>query len=190
MDVFEERLLSIPETFLYRVPPLKKTSGHRAEDWGLAKPTMTARLELVGVGEVLEIRIMSLEDAEKRVAMCPVRCGPGSPSVDAIVDPVVDSSRYFVLRCEDEKRRHAYVGIGFAERDVAYDFKATIYDFSKKIGRQTTAAEAVKEREKVPETPALDLKLKGPIKISLGGRRKDDRDHQDDEDEFGEFESA
>lgn len=190
MEVFEERLLSISECFLYRVPPLRKTSGHRAEEWGLAKPTMTSRLELVGVGDVLEIRILSCGEESKRVAMCPVRCGPGSPSVDAVVDPVVDSSRYFVLRCEDEKRRHAYVGIGFSERDVAYDFKATIFDFSKKIARQTTAAQAVKDRENIPEdeTPSVDLKLKGPIKISLAGHSR--RKQQDDEDEFGEFESA
>lgn len=166
-----QRLLTIAESFLYKVPPLKQSSGHRAEDWGLANPTMTARLELVGVDDVLEIRVFdATSPAEQPVARCPVRCAMGSPPIDAIVDPVVDSSRYFVLRCEDDKKRHAYVGIGFREREVAYDFKATIQDFARSVRREETALEAVRRREDAGETgePELDLKLKGSIKISLG----------------------
>ena len=33
---------------------------------------------------------------------------------------VIDSSRYFVLRLEDGKGRHAFIGIGFNSREEAF----------------------------------------------------------------------
>lgn len=182
-------LLRIDEAFLYQVPPLKHAAGHKAEDWGLANPTMTAKLELVGIDDVLQIRIVN---EDKVVAVCPVRCAKGSPPIGAIVDPVVDSSRYFVLRCEDEQRRHAYVGVGFRERDVAYDFKASIQDFQRSVQREEEAAVVKPEAD-------VDLALKGPIKISLGdGRPRRPVSNEprvlapppSSLDEFGDFESA
>lgn len=39
--VIEQPLLTIKEVFVYRVPPLRASSGHRAEEWGLANPVFT-----------------------------------------------------------------------------------------------------------------------------------------------------
>jgi hypothetical protein len=41
------------------------------------------------------------------------------------VEPVLDSSRYFVLRVEGDGGKRAYIGMGFAERGDAFDFQAS-----------------------------------------------------------------
>ena len=41
------------------------------------------------------------------------------------MEAVLDSSRYFVIRLEDEGKK-AYVGMGFAERTDSFDFSGYI----------------------------------------------------------------
>lgn len=182
---FEQRVLTIPECFLYKIPPLKSSSGHRAETWGLGSPSLVGRIELIGVGTVLEIRIFDHAagcDAAA-VAICPVRCEAQSPPVASVVDPVIDSSRYFVLRCEDADKRVAYIGTGFTERETAYDFKAAVQDFwrcAERERRSVVNAQQWEERTAYDETrgapDSVDLKLKGSIKIRLSGGGEEDED--------------
>jgi len=60
------------------------------------------------------------------------------PSMEYWVEAVVDSSRYFVIRCEDENnsKRVAHVGMGFRERDDAMNFKMGLSDFTRSIERE------------------------------------------------------
>ena len=169
-------LLRCPEVFCYKVPPQASAAGHRAEDWNLGEPRFTGRLHLVGVGSTLECRVLKQDDGDDApVAVCPVRTGDKAPPVDAVVCAVVDSSRYFVFRCEDAKGRRAYLGVGFRERDQAYDFKASIDDFVRAARREATAAvlrEAAEEAAASPvaAAPAVDMSLKGGLKLSFGDK--------------------
>lgn len=65
-------------------------------------------------------------------AVCPIP--PGRRSI--IVEPVTDSSRYYVLRVEDPATgRHAFLGLGFNERGEAFDFSAALNDHERQVKR-------------------------------------------------------
>lgn len=54
--------LTIKECFVYKVPPLRTASGHRAEEWDLAKPLLTGCLKLFQSGDTLRLVIYSFKD--------------------------------------------------------------------------------------------------------------------------------
>ena len=64
------------------------------------------------------------------------------------VDGVIDSSRYYVLRLQDRaSTRSVLMGIGFRERDVAFDFKNALNDYVRYVDRMATADKAKLIRE-------------------------------------------
>mmetsp|Transcript_16298 Transcript_16298/g.42237 ORF Transcript_16298/g.42237 Transcript_16298/m.42237 type:complete len:264 (+) Transcript_16298:62-853(+) len=168
----EHNLHVIKECFVYKIPPLKNESGHRANDWDVNKWLWSGRLRIRAADTKLTIY---LEDSESGAlfAMCPVNepgVGPTS------VEPVTDSSRYFVLRLEDGNGRHQYIGLGFRERPDAYDFNATIVDHWRGVRREREAEEVHKQIEEHPELqPALDLSLKEgeTLTINLGQKKRE-----------------
>lgn len=166
------RVARAQECFVYKIPPLRSESGHRANDWDVNKWLWQGRARVAAAGNKLSLY---LEDAETGAlfAACPVN-EPGTGPTS--VEPVTDSSRYFVLRIEDSTGKHAYIGMGFRERPDAYEFNATIADHWKGVRREREAEEVRRRLEQEGDArPALDLSLKEgqTLTIDLGHHKRD-----------------
>merc|ERR1719464_1616399 len=83
---------------------------------------------------------------------------------DKYVERVIDSSRYFVLKITNGQR-HAFIGLGFEDRNDAFDFNCTLSDFkSTWVDRDKQAEELAAP---VEQQPAKDLSLKEGQKITV-----------------------
>jgi adaptin ear-binding coat-associated protein 1/2 len=149
----EQVVLSIPEVFVYKVPPLRTASGHRAEEWGLATPLFTGYLRVLQADTKLRIIVYAYRDPTKLLASdenltkfgeCPV--APHG-DVTSFVDSVIDSSRYYVLRIKDPaSSRTTLLGIGFREREVAFDFKSVLNEYVRYVDRMDDAKKLAERR--------------------------------------------
>lgn len=156
--VLEQTLLKCDEVFVYRIPPMMTSGGHRAEDWNLAKPLATCSLEVLRRDNDLYIKLMAdrpKEGAPKGAtephlfAQCIVRLNVNSNGtnkqqhnlrMEHWVETVVDSSRYFAIRISDERTgREAHVGMGFRERTDATNFKMSLQDYENALRRESKA---------------------------------------------------
>ncbi|EDQ87326.1 uncharacterized protein MONBRDRAFT_27404 [Monosiga brevicollis MX1] len=152
---------------VYRLPPRQTNKGYRAADWGLDKPLWTGRLKVTLKGKKCTV---SLTDTTTGAlfAEAPIDSDPSN-----WVESVIDSSRYFVLKVVNQGR-HAFLGMGFADRSEAFDFSVALQDFGKSLKK---SADAQTEEEYVPKH---DLKMAEgqTIKINIKTKKRDDDDEE------------
>jgi len=103
-DDFETTLLVVGNVYVYRIPPRPSAQGYKAADWPDESLIWQGRLVIVERGDLAIIRLVHTQNGET-FAECPV--GPGS------VEPVLDSSRYFVLRVESCIKTSRFPWYGF-----------------------------------------------------------------------------
>lgn len=152
-----------------RLPPAT-TVGHRAESWDVEKPFAEVSVRVLAADEAA--RVLLEDDTGALFAECPVPADrplisvscPGSPHCSwpaaagrltllelaplQVVEPVIDSSRYYVLRVEDgASGRHAFLGLGFGTRGEASDFNAALSEHRAFIQRKRQAEETRREWE-------------------------------------------
>ncbi|KAB2611629.1 hypothetical protein D8674_019661 [Pyrus ussuriensis x Pyrus communis] len=153
-EALELVLFQVPECYVYLIPPRKSAASYRADEWDVNKWVWEGILKVISKGEECIIR---LED--KNTKPHPV-------------EPVIDSSRYFVLRVEeniDGRLRHAFIGLGFRERTEAYDFQAALHDHMKYLDKKKTAEEM---EQKFQQTSSVDYSLKEGETIVLQLKNK------------------
>lgn len=163
MDDDYERILSVKnEVFVYKVPPRQSARAYRAADWKLDQPDWTGRLRIVVVNNTCFIKLEDKTNGEL-FAQAPIDTYPGSS-----VEAVSDSSRYFVIKVVDVGGRHAFIGIGFADRGDSFDFNVTLQDHFKR--------EKVEDNATNADATPLDLGFKEgeTIKINIGSRAGQD----------------
>ncbi|XP_074582590.1 uncharacterized protein At1g03900 [Curcuma longa] len=166
-EALELVLFHAVECYVYLIPPRKTAASYRADEWNVNKWVWEGALKVVSKGEECIIRLEDNKSGEL-YARAFLREGEPHP-----VEPVIDSSRYFVLRIEENiggRKRHAFIGIGFRERPEAYDFQAALHDHMKYLNKKKVAEEMEQHYQttstvdyslKEGETLVLQLKNKG-----------------------------
>ncbi|GJP48836.1 hypothetical protein CLOM_g8116 [Closterium sp. NIES-68] len=164
----EHTLLVVREVSVYKIPPRQSSGGYKCAEWLVGDKIWGGRLRVVSVGDKCEIR---LEDSNTGELFAACHVTPGQR--DASVEAATDSSRYFVLKIDDGRGRHAFIGLGFAERNAAFDFNVALTDHEKHVLNERQRADEVAsggaETAGEDSQPKLDLKLKEgeTIRISM-----------------------
>ena len=179
-SLLKQTLLSIDEVFVYKIPPLRAHGGHRAEDWDLANPLQTCGFQVERRNNDLYL-IFTTENHTKIFALS--KYIPHTNSVE----PVVDSSRYFVTQLvtstdttknnNNSNARHVWIGFGFRNRDAAVDLLGVLQQFSKSIDRELEAKKKVDQAQKQLSQTKLNDGEK--IHIVFGSKEKSKIVHTD-----------
>ncbi|XP_057455591.1 uncharacterized protein LOC130746856 [Lotus japonicus] len=147
-------LFQVPECYVYIIPPRKSAASYRADEWDVNKWAWEGILKVVSKGEECIIKLEDKNTGEL-YARAFLRNGEPHP-----VEAVIDSSRYFVLRIEENiggRLRHAFIGVGFRERTEAYDFQAALHDHMKYLNKKKTAEEMEQHYQ---QSSSVDYSLK------------------------------
>lgn len=157
-DELEFTLFNKRDVLVYQIPPSSSSTGHKADEW--KKCIWRGRCRMVGKGK--ELTIMMLDASNGQLfAQCVIPNGDH----DKFVERAVDSSRYFVLKVTNGQR-HAFIGLGFEDRNDAFDFNCCLSDF------KTTYVDRDRDKsgEHKIQEPAKDLSLKEGQKIVVNLR--------------------
>ncbi|XP_030231173.1 adaptin ear-binding coat-associated protein 2 [Gadus morhua] len=158
---YESVICVKPEVHVYRIPPRASNRGYRAADWKLDEPAWTGRMKIISKGKVAFIKLEDKNSGEL-FAQAQMDQYPG-----CVVEAVTDSSRYFVMQIQDDNGRHAFIGLGFADRGDSFDFNVALQDHFKWVKQES---ELAKQEANQSVAPPLDLGFKDgqTIKISIG----------------------
>ena len=179
-DAAEETVIELwraPEVFVYKVPLLTSTHGYKAADWNLEKPQVTGSLKLLSRGPAVRVEVFDLKGT--KVASCPITLDPDetkpASALEWWVEVVKDSSRYFVVRAVDPAtKRQALLGVGFRERNTAFEFQSALNDHFKRVVRQRKAVQQQQQQQQEGAGEADDGAGRGAAepfnKYQLSGR--------------------
>ncbi|XP_058247570.1 adaptin ear-binding coat-associated protein 1 isoform X2 [Hemibagrus wyckioides] len=123
------------------------------------------RMRVTARGKIAYIKLEDKISGEL-FAQAPVEQYPG-----IAVETVSDSSRYFVLRIQDDSGRSAFIGIGFGDRGDAFDFNVALQDHFKWVKQDN---ELSKQAQTPDLGPKLDLGFKEgqTITLNIGQSKK------------------
>eukprot|EP00262_Sarcandra_glabra_P006976 TRINITY_DN19542_c0_g1_i1.p1 TRINITY_DN19542_c0_g1~~TRINITY_DN19542_c0_g1_i1.p1 ORF type:complete len:289 (+),score=63.45 TRINITY_DN19542_c0_g1_i1:103-969(+) len=186
-EAIELLLFQVTECYVYLIPPRKTAASYRADEWNVNKWIWEGALKVISKGEECIIKLEDKTTGEL-YARAFLRNGEPHP-----VEAVIDSSRYFVLRVEENiggRLRHAFIGVGFRERPQAYDFQAALHDHMKYLNKKKTAEEMEQHYQtsssvdyslKEGETLVLQIKNKGSRSLKSAFFEQGLNNHSPDE---------
>jgi len=159
-EELEYTLFNKREVMVYQIPPASSSAGHKADDW--KKCIWRGRCRIVGKGKDLAIKMLDSSSGQL-FAQCQIPNGEH----DKYVERVIDSSRYFVLKITNGAR-HAFIGLGFEDRNDAFDFNCALSDFQNRFVEKSGEEGPVgDDGAQAAREPAKDLSLKEGQKITI-----------------------
>ncbi|KAG6504946.1 hypothetical protein ZIOFF_037294 [Zingiber officinale] len=166
-EAFEHTLLVVREVTVYKIPPRSTSGGYKCGEWLQSDKIWSGRLRVVSCGHRCEIRLEDPASGEL-FAACFILPGQRESSVE----PALDSSRYFVLKIEDGRGKHAFIGLGFNERNEAFDFNVALSDHEKYLRRESDNEEGEDEDSHIDIHPAVNHRLKEGETIRINVKNK------------------
>lgn len=186
-DAIQRILFIATSVHVYNIPPLASTKGYTAATWteDPKRHIITCRLRVIetalpqagGDDKVKTDVILEDPSSGQLFAAAPY-------TTPAIVEPALDSSRFFALRVQDPSGRKATLGIGFEERSEAFDFGVALQDARKGLGLDggpSAPSQQQKQKESAEEKRDLSLKEGETITVNLGGKFGRRRPQQESE---------
>ncbi|KAI9119101.1 hypothetical protein K1719_009776 [Acacia pycnantha] len=167
-EALEHTLLVVREVSVYKIPPRTTSGGYKCGEWLQSDKIWSGRLRVVSCKDRCEIRLEDPNTGEL-FAACFVYPGQRENSVES----VLDSSRYFVLKIEDGLGKHAFIGLGFAERNEAFDFNVALSDHDKYVKREHEKESGEpSEESQIDIHPAVNHRLKEGETIRINVKPK------------------
>ncbi|KAJ3356244.1 hypothetical protein GGF32_001565 [Allomyces javanicus] len=181
----ESTLQVFRDVQIFRLPPRPSARGYRAQDWdpntvwrgrlrvlSLTFPTPSAaRAYALNTGPTgPTVCVLRIEDTTTGDLFGEAILRGRARGDEAAVEPVIDSSRYFVVRLSDRASgRHAFVGMGFAERSDAFDLNVALMDFEKAVKYDLALEEAGGDHAKAAAAVAAASGVGGGIAAGGAG---------------------
>lgn len=184
-----QRILFVaPKVHVYNIPPLASTRGYVAASWtdDPRRHIFTCRMRLVETATPSSS--CSDDNATEDIKVDIILEDPSSGTLfaaapyttPAVVEPALDSSRFFAVRVQDPSGgRKATLGVGFEDRSDAFDFSVALQEARKGLGIVDPAEEEARRREKEKskkrdedeerERKDYSLKEGETITVSFGG---------------------
>jgi hypothetical protein len=158
-DVIERVRCVIKDAHVFKLPPRPTSGGWRGADW--RDEVWQGTVKVVERDEMTLVLLVDKTSGDV-FAVCPIK--------DGAVDRCVDSSRYFVLKIENDNGRHMFVGVAFNERNDSFDFNTSLEDAKRE--------RAAPIQNNLPNLPEKDYSIKEGEKIrvkikNIGGRYGD-----------------
>ncbi|OMP03061.1 hypothetical protein CCACVL1_02588 [Corchorus capsularis] len=168
-ESLEHTLLVVREVSIFKIPPRSTSGGYKCGEWLQSDKIWTGRLRVVSCKDRCEIR---LEDPNSGELFAACFIYPGQR--ESSVEPALDSSRYFVLKIEDGHGKHAFIGLGFNERNEAFDFNVALSDHEKYVKREIEkeTGETSESDAHIDIHPAVNHRLKEGETIRINVKPK------------------
>ncbi|KAF5721957.1 adaptin ear-binding coat-associated 1 [Fusarium mundagurra] len=180
-DAIQRILFVANAVHVYNIPPLTSTKGYSASTW-TAEPQrhiFTARLRVVETAYESESSTNKLKvDAVLEDASSGQLFAAAPYTAPGVVEPVLDSSRFFAVTVRDPQGRKAILGIGFEERSEAFDLSIALQEARKALGWEGEQSKPAAAKEK-EEHRDYSLKDGETITVSFGGSKFGRRKQQD-----------